>query len=54
MITNIILLYVKEFYSVIENLIEGSHTLRSNNDIKKIELFKNEQPSEIPNIILEN
>ena len=27
--------------------------MRSNNDIKKIELFKNEQPSEIPNIILE-
>ena len=46
-------LYVKEFYSVLENLIDGSHTLRSNNDIKKIELFKNEQPSEMPNIILE-
>ena len=27
--------------------------MRSNNDIKKIELFKNEQPSEMPNIILE-
>ena len=47
------ILYVKEFYSVLENLIDGSHTLRSNNDIKKIELFKNEQPSEMPNIIIE-
>ena len=45
-------LYVKEFYSVLENLIDGSHTLRSNNDIKKIVLFEAE-PTEIPNIILE-
>ncbi len=40
------ILYVKEFYSVLENLIDGSHTLRSNNDIKRIELFNNEQTSD--------
>ena len=45
-------LLVKEFYSVLENLIDGSQTLRSNNDIKKIELFESE-PSKIQKIIFE-